>query len=30
MTVAAADTLRAMGYRNARVIAGGLKAYRTR
>ena len=24
-----ADTLRAMGYRNARFIAGGLKAYRT-
>ena len=23
-----ADTLRAMGYRNARFIAGGLKAYR--
>jgi phage shock protein E len=23
-----ADTLRAMGYRNARYIAGGLKAYR--
>lgn len=23
-----ADTLRAMGYRNARLIAGGLKAYR--
>lgn len=25
-----ADTLRAMGYRNARFIAGGLKAYRAR
>ena len=24
-----ADTLRSMGYRNAKVIAGGLKAYRT-
>lgn len=24
-----ADTLRAMGYRDARFIAGGLKAYRT-
>jgi rhodanese-related sulfurtransferase len=24
-----ADTLRAMGYRNARFIAGGLKAYRS-
>ena len=25
-----ADTLRAMGYRNVRYIAGGLKAYRSR
>lgn len=25
-----ADTLRAMGYRNVRLIAGGLKAYRAR
>lgn len=25
-----ADTLRAMGYRNARFIAGGLKAYRAK
>ena len=25
-----ADTLRAMGYRNASFIAGGLKAYRTK
>lgn len=25
-----ADTLRSMGYRNARFIAGGLKAYRAR
>ena len=24
-----ADTLRGMGYKNARYIAGGLKAYRT-
>jgi len=25
-----ADTLRAMGYKNAKFIAGGLKAYRAR